>query len=147
MANQRVESWIIPRWQGLDELPISSLSSPIAPVSTRMSLPAQQVVFNKQISKFTECSPTEYASHKVVPFTSIKQLGYGSLGIVDAVRPSGEEQGILLALKVIRLPGVARKRLLPLAQQEVAILKAIPRTSDTKISSPATPFAKAMRFS
>jgi serine/threonine protein kinase len=88
-----------------------------------MPLPAQQVVFNKQPPKLTECSHTEYASHKVVPFTSIKQLGYGSLRIVDAVRPSSEEQGVLLARKVIRLPGVARKRLLPLAQQEVAILR------------------------
>ncbi|CZT43819.1 uncharacterized protein RSE6_03907 [Rhynchosporium secalis] len=65
----------------------------------------------------------EYASHKVVPFTTIEQLGHGSLGSVDAVRHSGEPDGVILARKVIRLPNMARKRLLPLIQQEVSVLR------------------------
>ena len=60
----------------------------------------------------------EYASHKVVPFTTVKQLGHGSLGSVDAVRHSGDTDGVILARKVIRLPNMARKRLLPLIQQK-----------------------------
>ncbi|PVH86038.1 kinase-like protein [Cadophora sp. DSE1049] len=65
----------------------------------------------------------EYASHKVVPFTTVKQLGHGSLGSVDAVRHSGDADGVILARKVIRLPNIARKRLLPLIQQEVSVLR------------------------
>lgn len=65
----------------------------------------------------------EYASHKVVPFTTIKQLGHGSLGSVDAVRQNGNVEGPVLARKVIRLPNMSRKRLLPLIQQEVAVLR------------------------
>lgn len=65
----------------------------------------------------------EYASHKVVPFTTVKQLGHGSLGSVDAVRHSGDTDGVILARKVIRLPNMARKRLLPLIQQEVSVLR------------------------
>ncbi|KAK0128919.1 hypothetical protein ONS95_000863 [Cadophora gregata] len=68
-------------------------------------------------------SHSEYASHKVVPFTTVKQLGHGSLGSVDAVRHSGDADGMILARKVIRLPNMARKRLLPLIQQEVAVLR------------------------
>jgi serine/threonine protein kinase len=68
-------------------------------------------------------SHIEYTSHKIVPFITIKQLGHGSLGSVDAVRRQGEEGGIVLARKVVRLPNMARKRLLPLIQQEVAVLR------------------------
>jgi serine/threonine protein kinase len=68
-------------------------------------------------------SHSEYQNHKVVPFATIKQLGHGSLGSVDAVRRSGEGEGPLFARKVIRLPNMARKRLLPLIQQEVAVLR------------------------
>jgi hypothetical protein len=68
-----------------------------------------------------EFSHTEYQSHKVVPYTTIKQLGHGSLGSVDAVRPIGDNSGPLLARKIIRLPNMARKRLLPLIQQEVDV--------------------------
>jgi serine/threonine protein kinase len=68
-------------------------------------------------------SHSEYQNHKVVPFITIKQLGHGSLGSVDAVRRSGEGEGPLFARKVIRLPNMARKRLLPLIQQEVAVLR------------------------
>ncbi|KAH7383683.1 kinase-like domain-containing protein, partial [Cadophora sp. MPI-SDFR-AT-0126] len=65
----------------------------------------------------------EYTSHKVVPFTTVKQLGHGSLGSVDAVRHSDDLDGVILARKVIRLPNMARKRLLPLIQQEVSVLR------------------------
>ena len=65
----------------------------------------------------------EYSSHKIVPFTTVKQLGHGSLGSVDAVRHSGDTDGVILARKVIRLPNMARKRLLPLIQQEVSVLR------------------------
>ncbi|KAG4429132.1 hypothetical protein IFR05_015386 [Cadophora sp. M221] len=68
-------------------------------------------------------SHLEYASHKVVPFLTVKQLGHGSLGSVDAVRHSGDVDGVILARKVIRLPNMARKRLLPLIQQEVSVLR------------------------
>lgn len=70
-----------------------------------------------------EFTHTEYQNHKVVPFTTVRQLGHGSLGTVDAVRRNGDDVGTLLARKVIRLPNMARKRLLPLIQQEVAVLR------------------------
>lgn len=70
-----------------------------------------------------EYTHAEYTSHKIVPFVTVKQLGHGSLGSVDAVRRLGEDDGIMLARKVVRLPNMARKRLLPLIQQEVAVLR------------------------
>jgi hypothetical protein len=70
-----------------------------------------------------EFTHIEYTSNKIVPFVTIKQLGHGSLGSVDAVRRLGEEEGIILARKVVRLPNMSRKRLLPLIQQEVAVLR------------------------
>ncbi|KAF4631497.1 hypothetical protein G7Y89_g6629 [Cudoniella acicularis] len=67
----------------------------------------------------------EYPNHKAVPFISIKQLGHGSLGSVDAVREKGNGGASVLARKVIRIPNMARKRLLPLIQQEVEVLRGL----------------------
>jgi serine/threonine protein kinase len=86
-------------------------------------LPAPQIQQNKKIIMGIEFSHTEYANHKAVPFITTKQLGHGSWGIVDAVRPINGEKGVILARKLIQLRGVARKRVLPLIQKEVAILK------------------------
>lgn len=94
--------------------------------STSSALPVSQgrePVANYHITPATfEFTHSEYQSYKIVPFTTVKQLGHGSLGSVDAGRRSGDETGPLLARKVIRLPNMARKRLLPLIQQEVAVL-------------------------
>ncbi|KAF7857903.1 hypothetical protein EAF04_009261 [Stromatinia cepivora] len=68
---------------------------------------------------------TEYTSHKHVPLKTIRQLGHGSLGIVDAVRLDDSEDGALVARKIIRLPNFSRKKLLPLIQQEVAVLRGL----------------------
>ncbi len=70
-----------------------------------------------------EFSHTEYASDKVVPFSTTRQLGHSSLGVVDEVYPTGGGYGIILARKIIRLSNATRKRLLPLIQKEVAILR------------------------
>ncbi|KAH7314103.1 kinase-like domain-containing protein, partial [Rhexocercosporidium sp. MPI-PUGE-AT-0058] len=86
----------------------------------KCSEPPKEIMESQRISDF---SHLEYASHKVVPFTTVKQLGHGSLGSVDAVRRSGDLNGIILARKIIRLPNMARKRLLPLIQQEVSVLR------------------------
>lgn len=86
-------------------------------------LPAPQIQQNKKHIMGLEFSHTEYANREAVPFITTKQLGHGSWGIVDAVRPTNGEKGVILARKVIQLRGVARKRVLPLVQKEVAILK------------------------
>ncbi|KAA8564290.1 hypothetical protein EYC84_011234 [Monilinia fructicola] len=72
-----------------------------------------------------EYTHTEYVSHKFVPVTTIKQLGHGSLGVVDAVRFNKSGDGALIARKVIRLPTFSRKNLLPLIQQEVNVLRSL----------------------
>ncbi|CAD6453366.1 ce465734-bef3-400c-882c-6c393666cd6e [Sclerotinia trifoliorum] len=72
-----------------------------------------------------EYTHTEYTSHKHVPLKTIRQLGYGSLGIVDAVRLDDSEDGALVARKIIRLPNLSRKKLLPLIHQEVAVLRGL----------------------
>lgn len=51
-----------------------------------------------------------------MPFITVKQLGHGSLGSVDAVRHSGDVDCVILARKFIRLPNMARTWLLPLIQ-------------------------------
>jgi hypothetical protein len=86
-------------------------------------LPAPQIQQNKKHIMGIEFSHTEYANREAVPFITIKQLGHGSWGIVDAVRPINGEKEVILARKLIQLRGVARKRVLPLIQKEVAILK------------------------
>ncbi len=70
-----------------------------------------------------EFSHVKYANCEVVPFVTTRQLGHGSWGIVDAVRPTNGERGVILARKLIQLRGVGRKRVLSLIQQEVVILK------------------------
>ncbi len=72
--------------------------------------------------KFTH---TEYQSSKAVPFMTVKQLGHGSLGSVDIVLRYSDDLGPLMARKVIRLPNTTRGRLLPLIQNEVAILRGL----------------------
>jgi len=72
-----------------------------------------------------EFSHTEYQSYKFVPLTTIKQLGHGSLGSVDAVFHIDDESKTPFARKVIRLPNMSRRRLLPLIQQEVAVLRSL----------------------
>jgi hypothetical protein len=101
---------------------ISSDSPPWSPAIIP-ELPAPQIQQNKKIITGIEFSHTKYANHKAVPFITTKQLGHGSWGIVDAVRPINGENGVILARKLIQLRGVARKRVLPLIQREVAILK------------------------
>jgi len=82
-----------------------------------------------------EFTHIEYKSHKIVPFVTIKQLGHGSLGSVDAVRRVGEEEGVILARKVVRIPNMSRKRLLPLIQQEVAVLRDLSHRHIVKVVS------------
>ncbi|KAB8292449.1 hypothetical protein EYC80_008168 [Monilinia laxa] len=72
-----------------------------------------------------EYTHTEYLSNKYVPLTTIKQLGHGSLGVVDAVRFNESGDGALIARKIIRIPTFSRKKLLPLIQQEVAVLRGL----------------------
>lgn len=101
---------------------------------------SQQGIFSKEVlyEKLETCSlyeqeqcinieytHTEYASHKFVPLTTIKQLGHGSLGVVDAVRFNESGDGALIARKIIRLPTFSRKNLLPLIQQEVNVLRSL----------------------
>ncbi|KAK6598182.1 dual specificity mitogen-activated protein kinase kinase 1 [Botrytis cinerea] len=82
-----------------------------------------------------EYTHEEYTSSKVVPLTTIRQLGHGSLGIVDAVRFNDRDQSGLIARKIIRLPNFSRKRLLPLIQQEVAVLRGLSHHHIVKVIS------------
>ncbi|KAF7921467.1 uncharacterized protein EAE97_011256 [Botrytis byssoidea] len=82
-----------------------------------------------------EYTHKEYTSNKVVPLTTIKQLGHGSLGIVDAVRFNDRDHNGLIARKIIRLPSFSRKRLLPLIQQEVAVLRGLSHNHIVKVIS------------
>ncbi|PQE33233.1 kinase-like domain-containing protein [Rutstroemia sp. NJR-2017a WRK4] len=66
-----------------------------------------------------------YAKDEQIPYESVKQLGHGSLGVVDAVRFKEAQDGIIFARKTIQLRNVTRKKLLPLIQQEVAVLKSL----------------------
>lgn len=68
-------------------------------------------------------SHTEYRSQKAVPFSTVKQLGHGSLGVVDAVRMDRWATELLLARKIILLRRMDRKRLLPIIQQEIDVLR------------------------
>ncbi|TGO81137.1 hypothetical protein BPOR_1325g00010 [Botrytis porri] len=82
-----------------------------------------------------EYTHEEYASNKLVPLTTIRQLGHGSLGIVDAVRFNDRDHSGLIARKIIRLPNFSRKRLLPLIQQEVAVLRGLSHHHIIKVIS------------
>ncbi|KAF5868786.1 putative dual specificity mitogen-activated protein kinase kinase 1 protein [Botrytis fragariae] len=82
-----------------------------------------------------EYTHEEYTSNKVVPLTTIKQLGHGSLGIVDAVRFNDRDHSGLIARKIIRLPNFSRKRLLPLIRQEVAVLRGLSHHHIVKVIS------------
>ncbi|KAF7910379.1 uncharacterized protein EAE98_012066 [Botrytis deweyae] len=82
-----------------------------------------------------EYTHEEYTSNKAVPLTTIKQLGHGSLGIVDAVRFNDRDHNGLIARKIIRLPNFSRKRLLPLIQQEVAVLRGLSHHHIVKVIS------------
>ncbi|KAM3065559.1 hypothetical protein ACMFMG_011557 [Clarireedia jacksonii] len=66
-----------------------------------------------------------YTKEEVLPYEFIKQLGHGSLGVVDAVRVKGNRNSVIFARKTIQLRNVTRKKLLPLIQQEVAVLKSL----------------------
>ncbi|KAH7417540.1 kinase-like domain-containing protein [Cadophora sp. MPI-SDFR-AT-0126] len=68
-------------------------------------------------------SHTEYQSHKAVPFITVKQLGHGSFGVVDSVQMSCHPTGSLFARKIVRLRNMDRKRLLPIIQQEIEVLR------------------------
>ena len=89
----------------------------------------------EEVPMAMEFTHTEYLSYKLVPLTSIKQLGHGSLGSVDAVRRNDDESGTILARKVILLRNMARKRLLPLIQQEVAVLRGLAHKHIVKVIS------------
>ncbi|KAI9651310.1 hypothetical protein NHQ30_001348 [Ciborinia camelliae] len=82
-----------------------------------------------------EFTHTEYTNFRNTPFTTVKQLGHGSLGTVDAVRIHGSEDEALIARKIIRLPNFSRKKLLPLIQQEVAVLRGLTHQHIVKVVS------------
>ncbi|KAH6663458.1 kinase-like domain-containing protein [Halenospora varia] len=94
-------------------------------------LPGSTDLFSSEIA----FAHREYSSHKTVPFVSIKQLGHGSLGSVDAVLDTNNREGPPLARKVIRLPNMSRKRLLPLIQQEVEVLRGLSHKHIVRILS------------
>jgi serine/threonine protein kinase len=66
-----------------------------------------------------------YTKAEQIPYEFVKQLGHGSLGVVDAVTSKEAQDGIIVARKTIQLRNVTRKKLLPLIQQEVAVLKSL----------------------
>ncbi|TGO21024.1 hypothetical protein BPAE_0247g00020 [Botrytis paeoniae] len=94
--------------------------------------PSSRIPHQDVIIEYTH---EEYTSNKVVPLTTIKQLGHGSLGIVDAVRFNDRDHSGLIARKIIRLPNFSRKSLLPLIQQEVAVLRGLSHHHIVKIIS------------
>ncbi|TGO37463.1 hypothetical protein BHYA_0096g00020 [Botrytis hyacinthi] len=94
--------------------------------------PSPRIPHQDDIIEYTH---EKYASNKVVPFITIKQLGHGSLGIVDAVRFNDRDHDGLIARKIIRLPNFSRKRLLPLIQQEVAVLRSLSHYHIVKVIS------------
>lgn len=98
--------------QGTDSLP--DLPSNATPSRRVTSFQRDQQQKEEELIHFRH---TEYRSHKDVPFTTVKQLGHGSLGSVDAVRQNNDKLAALLARKVIRVPNIHRKRLLPLIQK------------------------------
>lgn len=95
---------------------------PISVSSSEKSILEHYSESSEHTMKYTH---TEYTSHKHVPLRTIRQLGHGSLGIVDAVRLDDSEDGALVARKIIRLPNLSRKKLLPLIHQEVAVLRSL----------------------
>lgn len=105
---------------GIAKVPSTSSSVLIPPSSTLRSVGTP---LGRSIE--VEFTHTEYGSYKNVPFTTVMQLGHGSLGIVDAVRRNGDDLGTLMARKVINIPKIARSRLLPLIQHEVAVLRGL----------------------
>jgi hypothetical protein len=81
--------------QSMPAVPSSTIIS-----ATKKSLPVSNLTAPVDIL----FSHTEYQSHKVVPFITVRQLGHRSLGVVDAVRMESPESGsILLARKIIRV--------------------------------------------
>jgi serine/threonine protein kinase len=100
-------------------------SIPVAPNNTMISATKKGLpVSNLTVPVDILFSHTEYQSHKVVPFITVRQLGHGSLGVVDAVRIESPESGsILLARKIIRVRTMDRKCLLPIIQQEIDVLR------------------------
>jgi hypothetical protein len=80
-------------------------SIPVAPNNTMISATKKGLpVSNLTVPVDILFSHTEYQSHKVVPFITVRQLGHRSLGVVDAVRMESPESGsILLARKIIRV--------------------------------------------
>ncbi|KAF7945065.1 hypothetical protein EAE96_009845 [Botrytis aclada] len=94
--------------------------------------PSAKIPHQNTIIEYTH---EEYTSNKVVPLTTIRQLGHGSLGIVDAVRFNDRDHSDLIARKIIRLPNFSRKRLLPLIQQEVTVLRGLSHHHIVKVIS------------
>ena len=95
-------------------------SNTISISATRKGLPVSNLTAPVDIL----FSHTEYQSHKVVPFVTVRQLGHGSLGVVDVVRMESPDVGsLLVARKIIRVRTMDRKRLRPIMQQEIDVLQ------------------------
>jgi tRNA A-37 threonylcarbamoyl transferase component Bud32 len=122
MANSRLEAKATgeasPSQAMIESIPVAPSNKMIS--ATKKGLPVGNLTAPVDIL----FSHTEYQSHKVVPFITVRQLGHGSLGVVDAVRMESPESGsILLARKIIRVRTIDRKRLLPIIQQEIDVLR------------------------
>jgi serine/threonine protein kinase len=74
-----------------------------------------------------------YTKDEQIPYEFVKQLGHGSLGVVDAVRFKEAPDGNIFARKTIQLRNVTRKKLLPLIQQEVAVLRSLSHQHIVKV--------------
>ncbi|KAH8648797.1 kinase-like domain-containing protein [Tricladium varicosporioides] len=124
--------WFAPQAVDTGTSLLASNSSPdLPPGDEAERLPGSTDLFSSEIA----FAHREYSSHKTVPFVSVKQLGHGSLGSVDAVLDMDNRERPLLARKVIRLPNMSRKRLLPLIQQEVEVLRGLSHKHIVRILS------------
>ncbi|PQE23209.1 kinase-like domain-containing protein [Rutstroemia sp. NJR-2017a BVV2] len=102
------------------ELSMSSVTTNSAGIDQQA--PSIPIVSNETVAG-TSYIHKVYTKNEQIPYEFVKQLGHGSLGVVDAVRSKEAQDGIIFARKTIQLRNVTRKKLLPLIQQEVAVLK------------------------
>ncbi|TAQ85013.1 hypothetical protein B7494_g6661 [Chlorociboria aeruginascens] len=124
------------------------LSEPVTPYPSRSEyLSASELsAGQKREVAVVEFIHKEYQTSKTIPFTTIKQLGHGSLGSVDAVRQQDDDEETVYARKIIRLPNMARKRLLPLIQQEVKVLRELTHMHIVKVISTYETLAAPRQF-
>ncbi|KAF7890190.1 hypothetical protein EAF00_008505 [Botryotinia globosa] len=110
-------------------LPLPKLEMARRGISTENIATERRILLQKLIphqDDIIEYTHKEYTSNK---------LGHGSLGIVDAVRFNDRDHNGLIARKIIRLPNFSRKKLLPLIQQEVAVLRGLSHCHIVKVIS------------